>query len=328
MTVYLLRGAHANEYELQNYYPIAKRLDIHVIATRSSLTPIKLPTYRLWSPSDLPDFPYRRQILNRLIRGEQWLVGLKKIVKSTDILHSAETYTPYTHQAVELRKRGLIKKLICSCWETIPNNNEKFPRLRKWKKEAYQYVDIFHAPTERAADTLIKEGVNKNKIKVIPYGVDTNIFHPPKVKAKNKKPVIITVARRVPEKGLVLWEQVKKLLGDRAVFRWIYGVPYRDMPAIYRSADLFFFPSLATTTWEEQYGMSLIEAMASGLPVVASATGAIPEVVGEQGLLFDPHDVRHVLKLINTQLSRPIIPILAAKYDAKKVSNKLLALYS
>ena len=337
MTIYLIRGSHANEYELQNYYPLTDKLDIHLITTHSSLTPTNLPTIKLWSPADLPRFPYRRQILNRLIGGEQWLLGLEQLIsryhvskhsnKSNIMLHTAETYTPYTHQAVQLRKKGLIKKLICTCWETIPHNNEKFARLRRWKQEAYRYVDLFHTPTQRAANALIKEGVDQNKIKVIPYGVDTKIFCPPRQKRKNKIPIILTVARRVPEKGLDIWEQVREAVGDKAEFRWVSNLPYRDMPAVYQSADLFFFPSLTTPTWEEQYGMALVEAMACGLPIVASNTGAIPEVVGSQGLLFDPHSVADAVKKLDFQLSHPISPQLPIKYIVKNVSNKLLSLY-
>ncbi len=60
---------------------------------------------------------------------------------------------------------------------------------------------------------------------------------------------------------------------------------YEEMPKVYRDADVFVLPSKKTKTWEEQYGMVLIEAMASGLPVVAYDTGAISELVDDVGLL-------------------------------------------
>lgn len=291
MTIYILRGAHANEYELQNYYPLIPKLDLQVITTKNSLTPIKLPHIKLSSPVDLAQFPYKRQALNRLIGGEQWYLGLSRIIHREDIVHTAETYTPYTHQAVLLRKKDKIRKLICTCWETIPHNNEKFMHLRKWKKDAYRYVDIFHTPTNRAKDALVKEGVDPRKIKVIHYGVDQAIFKPASHRP-HPRPVILCVSRLVPEKGMKYIDQAAKNLPlcdfwviGQGSYQFsspnirTYSCLYRQMPRYYQQADIFFFPSVSTPTWEEQYGMALLEARSCGLPIVTTGSGAIPEVI-------------------------------------------------
>src|SRR6185369_12188344 len=96
------------------------------------------------------------------------------------IIHTAETYYPYTHQAVELRRQGVISRLICTCWETMPHANEKFSRLRQWKQEAYAHIDWVRGPTERGKEAVVAEGVDRKRIKVIPYGVDLARFHPVK----------------------------------------------------------------------------------------------------------------------------------------------------
>ncbi|MBN2005864.1 MAG: glycosyltransferase family 4 protein [Anaerolineae bacterium] len=59
-----------------------------------------------------------------------------------------------------------------------------------------------------------------------------------------------------------------------------------DLPALYRQAHVLAFPSLY-----EGFGFPPLEAMACGTPVVASTASSVPEVVGEAGLLADPHDV-------------------------------------
>lgn len=306
MTTYLIRASHANQYELQNYEPIIKQCNLKLITSLHPLTNTRVPTINLWSPTDLPSFPLRRQVMNRLIGGEQWLLGLAKIVKPSDILHTAETYTPYTHQAVQLRKNGSINRLICTCWETIPHNNEKFSRLKQWKKEAYRYVDVFHTPTQRAKQALITEGVNPNKIKVIPYGVNLQDYAPSRLVYRSKtKPVILTVARPVKEKGLEIYARVKRELQSIADFRWVSGLPYHSMPHIYRSADIFFLPSLKTDTWEEQYGMVLVEAMAAGLPIVTSNSGAIPEVLAGAALITNLSDPTGHINNLLTLIKEP-----------------------
>ncbi|MFQ6057989.1 MAG: glycosyltransferase family 4 protein [Anaerolineae bacterium] len=63
-------------------------------------------------------------------------------------------------------------------------------------------------------------------------------------------------------------------------------VPDEDLPALYSAADLFVFPSLY-----EGFGLPPLEAMACGTPVIASNTSSLPEVVGEAGILIDPHHV-------------------------------------
>jgi glycosyltransferase involved in cell wall biosynthesis len=58
-----------------------------------------------------------------------------------------------------------------------------------------------------------------------------------------------------------------------------------DLPALYRGATLFAFPSLY-----EGFGLPVLEAMACGVPVVCSNVSSLPEVAGEAALLIDPHD--------------------------------------
>jgi alpha-1,3-rhamnosyl/mannosyltransferase len=73
--------------------------------------------------------------------------------------------------------------------------------------------------------------------------------------------------------------------GDRGV-RWLGLVPDEDLPALYAGSGCFVFPSLF-----EGFGLPVLEAMACGTPVIASDRTALPELVGDAGLLVDPESV-------------------------------------
>jgi glycosyltransferase involved in cell wall biosynthesis len=66
---------------------------------------------------------------------------------------------------------------------------------------------------------------------------------------------------------------------------WVGGVPLEETVHFYRSADVFVYPS-----FNETFGLPILEAMASACPVVTSDTSAMPETAGGAALLADPRD--------------------------------------
>ena len=346
-----------NPFELQNYYPLKNKYDLRAI---SSLHPISedidIPLTKTWSPTDLPSFPFKYQILNRLFVDIHYLFGLEQLLRGFDIAHVAETYYHYTRQAVNAKKKGLVKKVISTAWEIIPSNNEGIWGRKRFKRLAREGVDHFIAVTELAKKALLEEGVNEEKVTVIPMGVDLKRFRPPKRHTTAGSVRILCVARLVEEKGIgELAEAFGNLakthpdleltLVGEGPLKNKYGqipgiifkaLPYSQIQKAYQEADVFCLPSKTTKYWQEQYGMALVEAMACGLPIVTTKTGAIGEVCGKAASYAKPGDVNDLQlkleRLITDSSARAVLARKArdraeARYDHRVIAKKIDALY-
>lgn len=85
-----------------------------------------------------------------------------------------------------------------------------------------------------------------------------------------------------------LEEEIKRL--DIASTTILTGYVAREyLPALYSGAAVFVYPS-----FYEGFGLPLLEAMACGTPVITSNVSSLPEVVGDAGILVDPHDVKRI----------------------------------
>ncbi len=340
--VAFIRGAFLNSWELQNYEPLRNQFNLVIFSSlksflskESSFLPERqdhaapgAEIKKLVSPMDLPNFPYKMAILNRLLIDAHWLFGLEEKLKGFEIAHVAETYYAYTHQALKAKRKGMVKKIISTCWEIIPHNNESIWGRREWKKQAIQEIDHFICPTEMAKRCLIEEGCRPEKISVVRMGVDLKKFKMQKSKIKRKiknaKMNILYVGRLEKEKGvwelmeafselrkkqnnlfLTLVGEGKKLPERKKGVKLTGRLNYDKILKEYQKADVFVLPSKATKTWAEQYGMVLVEAMASGLPIIATKSGAIPEVLAEVGILVKPGDASALAKALNYLLAKP-----------------------
>src|SRR5687767_5337874 len=97
----LVRGAFLNPFELQNYYPLNKKYNIQVVSSLYPLNDnIELPLIKLFSLTDLPNFPRKYPILNRIFTDIHYLYNLQNILNGANIAHVAETYYNYTNQAI------------------------------------------------------------------------------------------------------------------------------------------------------------------------------------------------------------------------------------
>lgn len=102
------------------------------------------------------------------------------------------------------------------------------------------------------------------------------------------------------------------------------------LPSLYRNASLYAFPSLF-----EGFGLSLLEAMASGVPVICSNNSSLAEVAGEAALKFDPLSVHQIMKCMESVLSDRSLRIKMIEsglqrvkdFDWTKNADKVIELY-
>lgn len=178
--------------------------------------------------------------------------------------------------------------------------------------------DAFLTVSRFSAATL---GVSSDKTYVVYGGCDIDRFVP----GDDRRDGVLYVGRITPHKGIdrlirsappgvpvtvagttghdaaqpeASYPSLLRTLARNADVRFHGPVAERDLPGLYRRAQVFVLPSVAVTCYgkkieiSELLGLSLLEAMASGTPVIASRVGGLPEVVkhGETGFLVPPGD--------------------------------------
>jgi len=181
--------------------------------------------------------------------------------------------------------------------------------------------DVFIACSKYQADWA--RGINKQaKIKTIYAGVNTDRFKPQGKKFQHglTHPVILSIAGPQTYKRielaikavaqlrntslLVVGQQLPKInqLGEKLLGSKYKNITvnYQDMDSVYRSADLFTLPSEAC----EAYGISILEAMASNLPVIVNRDPIRQELVGQIDVTLDPTDLSIYSQAIKTALSK------------------------
>ncbi len=321
--VAIVRGKFLNKYEMQFFEPLMTDFELTAFGSmrpyhdRFIFSVKKLP-----SPMDLPDFPYKMPLLNRLFTDAHVLFGLRRNLDGFDLVHSAETYFSYTQQCLDAKRDGRVKHVIATVLENIPFNNEGIQGRLQYKNRAFTELDHIIALTERTKLALLLEGADENKITVISHFIDTKRFRPAERRQGNTPLTILFCGRLEAYKGIyellyafaaLVHERVTLENGIRLVYvgdgsekknlmRMEHRlglaqhvshmtVAYEKMPEVYQAADIYVAPSTGTETWQEQYNTTLLEAQASGLPIVTSRSGGIPENVGDAAIFVNPGDV-------------------------------------
>lgn len=196
-------------------------------------------------------------------------------------------------------------------------NIEKRYRIpfRWWERWALRHARALVVCNSEAGEICRRKGF-PGVPDVVPLGVDVELFAPPdrRPPAPDAPVQVGYVGRLATHKGVsVLLDAVAAtpdleltLVGagpQEDVLRAASSSPEllgraqfagsatpEELPVLLHRMDVLAVPSLTTPGWVEQFGRVVVEAMAAGVPVVASDSGALPEVVGNAGLLVQEDD--------------------------------------
>ncbi|GKT10727.1 glycosyltransferase [Desulforhabdus sp. TSK] len=192
-------------------------------------------------------------------------------------------------------------------WQGIPTSMR-----RDYISQQIHLVDAIVSPSRYLADRYVKDGFDGSKFEIIPYGIDTDRFAPAPGSSGNGKVRFSFVGYLGRHKGVYTILEALPLVegNDRMVFTFIGEgdqkehlqrevklaglsdcvrfrgkVQHSKVETVYRETDVLVLPSI----WPDNHPVSIYEAMASGIPVIASRLGGIPELVtdGVTGHLFE-----------------------------------------
>ncbi|WP_062133888.1 glycosyltransferase [Demequina aestuarii] len=236
---------------------------------------------------------------------------------------------PYALATAEvLALRALRRRRAPYVLYSAQNIDKRFPAPFRWaERRALRGAAGAYVCNAEAGRILRRKGL-RGPVHTIPLGVDTTVFAPVDRSAPRGRATVGYVGRLATHKGVdVLLRAIaaqpllrlvivgdgpeRAALADLAralsIAERVDFVGFAADSALvehYRSFDVVAVPSRSTPNWLEQFGRVAIEAMACGVPVVATHTGALPDVVGAAGVLVPEGDA-HALGEALVAATRP-----------------------
>jgi glycosyltransferase involved in cell wall biosynthesis len=260
------------------------------------------------------------------------------LLSGSDLCHCSQ------HMA-RLPKRGKTTATIFdfSCWRHPETHTDRnISATKRYAEKILKRCDALIAISEHArCDALEILGIPQERIRVIYPGVAEAFFnvrdtHVDAIRSRYALPpsYLLFVGCIEPRKnvrGLIrAYEQMPEAIrrdvplviagpfgwetsGIRPLFnrnhvRYLGYVPEVDLPALFRGASVFVYPS-----YYEGFGLPVAQAMAAGIPVVTSNCSCLPEVVGDGGLTVDPNSAADLADALYRLLTSPDLALELAR---------------
>lgn len=238
---------------------------------------------------------------------------LKKRSKEFDVVHAhwlipqgimqmSVKDTPYIVTGhggdVTSLNKGILKSMKLKCLERAKAITVVSDALQDYVKQLYPNqktsiipmgCDVSRFSSEHRKENFFGQGDRKVVLFVGRLAEKKGVTYLIDAMKKVDNAVLVIVGKGDLEPGL---RQQAEALGDKVVFAG--PKTHDELPEIYASADVFVAPSVTAADGDKEgFGLVILEAMASGVPVVASRSGGIVDIVKdeENGLLCDEKDV-------------------------------------
>lgn len=293
------------------------------------------------------------------------LPALAEKLRPGRVVYYMGDYWPILPRQFELYWQAPARNLLTSCPKFILKQIAKRILAKEHPPDLQLNRVIF--PTAFLRDEFMRKGITPGKTEII-YGAIDSAAYPYRNmgdSARRKNHVsLLSVGRLTPDKGvhtalealselvhrhnlnifkLVIvgsgeadYETYLRQLSSKnridSMVTFLGPQPQEAMPSIYRNADIFLFTSI----WPEPFGRVIVEAMATGIPVVGTATGGAAEILfdNENALLFTPGDagslagqLRRLVESpeLQKQLSEAGRRMVSTRFDLKRMASEIEA---
>jgi glycosyltransferase involved in cell wall biosynthesis len=301
-------------------------------------------------------------------RGGAYIYPPRRIQRAVSEFHpdivevEQEAFSLSTFQmAVAARQRHIPFVLLCQ-----ENMDRRLSIIRRWTRDYVLHSAELIIAGNRLAVPLLRNWGYQGRLECMTqYGVDTELFSPARRVSGGRVFSIGFVGRYVYQKGIDLIFAAAKLvlerghqcriilcgtgpddeklrgeavrLGIEDKVVWREAVRHEGVPTEMAAMDVLILPSRTIPgEVKEQFGHVLIEAMAMGIPVIGSSSGAIPDVIGRQDVVFpegDAETLAHILlKMIDSpmwreELSRYGLERARHVFSYENIADQLIQLY-
>jgi glycosyltransferase involved in cell wall biosynthesis len=256
--------------------------------------------------------------------------------RDVDIVYAWEE--PYIYAGYQIAR--LVPAHVVYAFRTAQSLPKRYPPpFDYFEKTCLRRADGWVAGGNLVFENATSRGYPAERGRMITLAVDTRAFRPLDEQERRqirdrlglKQPVLGYLGRLTRTKGIEVMLRAVEMIGtkrdwsllvlgrgpaEQQIHEWarrhgwtdrivVRLVPHGEVPSCLPAMDLMLAPSLTSRGWKEQFGRMVIEAFASGVPVIASNSGELPHVIGDAGWVVPEGDAEALAAAIESALADP-----------------------
>jgi len=258
---------------------------------------------------------------------------------SANLIHTTPDYAPFfarRGRPLVITFHNFVIDSFMQRYSSLLQRIHYQTDLRLFTGMAVARADMVTAVSQFTADLVTQYFRPSKPIHVIPNGIDTSRFYPTTSKGHAGTVRVLFSGNLSIRKGAPLLPHIAGMLssnvkiivaGRRRHLRGLEGidnieligeVPYLKMPELYRNVDILLMPTV-----REGMSLAVLEAMASGLPIVATDCSSMPELIahGKGGFLCELGNAEEFAKYINQLAEDSNLRQEMGEYNRSKVES-------